>query len=120
MISDSIYPSSGLPHPRAYGSFPKVLGEFCRDRQLLELPQAIRKMTSEPAKLYGIGKKGLIREGYDADICVFDLNAISCEADYVHPKQYAKGMHRVIVGGRTAYADGEFICENAGEFIRRK
>ncbi|MBQ7500809.1 MAG: amidohydrolase family protein [Clostridia bacterium] len=120
VISDSIYPSSGLPHPRAYGSFPKVLGEFCRDRKLIELPQAIRKMTSEPAKLYGIGKKGLISEGYDADICVFDLNDVSCEADYVNPRRYAKGMHRVIVGGRIAYADGDFVCGSAGKFIRRK
>ena len=119
VISDSIYPSSGLPHPRAYGSFPKVLGEFVRDRKLLELPQAVRKMTGEPAKLYRIGKKGLLREGYDADVCVFDLDAVGCDADYVDPKRYATGMSRVIVGGRTAYADGRFVCRSGGRLIRR-
>ena len=119
VISDAIYPSSGLPHPRAYASFPKVLGEFVRDRRLLELPQAIRKMTSEPAKLYRIGKKGLLREGYDADICVFDIDEIGCDADYVDPKRYAYGMHRVLVGGKTAYADGSFVCADAGKLIRR-
>ncbi|MBQ7161946.1 MAG: amidohydrolase family protein [Clostridia bacterium] len=119
VISDSIYPSSGLPHPRAYGSFPKVLGEFVRDRKLLELPQAVRKMTGEPAKLYRIGKKGLIREGYDADLCVFDLNAIGCDADYVAPKRYAYGMDRVYVAGRLAYHAGEFVCRNAGRLVRR-
>lgn len=120
VISDSIYPTSGLPHPRAYGSFPKVLGEFTRDRKLLELPQAVRKMTGEPAKLYRIGKKGLIREGYDADICVFDLAKIGCDADYVDPKRYAYGMDRVYVGGKLAYENGDFVCRNAGRLIRRK
>lgn len=120
VISDSVYPKSGLPHPRLYGSFPKVLAEFVRDRKLLELPSAIRKMTSQPAQLYRIGKKGLLREGYDADVNVFDLNDIGCDASYVAPHRLAKGMYRVIVNGQVAYNEGKIVCGNAGRFLRRQ
>ena len=90
VISDSIYPKSGIPHPRLYGAFPKVLSEYVRDRKLLELPAVIRKMTSEPAKLYRIGKKGLLREGYDAEMCIRDRNIV------VHGKHQAlfAAVHR--------------------------
>lgn len=88
IISDSVYPKSGLPHPRLYGSFPKVLAEFVRDKKVLELPAAIRKMTSQPAQLYQLKKKGLIREGYDADVTVFDLDEIACDASYFVPYSY--------------------------------
>lgn len=119
IISDSVYPKSGIPHPRLYGSFPKVLGEYVRDRKLLELPSVIRKMTSQPAQLYRLGKKGLLREGYDADVAVFDLNDIGCDATYVDSRRLARGMYRVIVNGKVAYSEGALVCKSAGGLIRR-
>lgn len=120
IISDSIYPKSGIPHPRLYGAFPKVLSEYVRNRKLLELPAVIRKMTSDPAKLYRIGKKGLLREGYDADIVVFDLNEIATKADYTDAKRLAEGMYRVIVNGKVTYCEGHMAQKRAGRLLRRK
>ena len=120
VISDSIYPKSGIPHPRLYGAFPKVLSEYVRDRKLLELPAVIRKMTSEPAKLYRIGKKGLLREGYDADIAVFDLNEIGTQATYTDARRLGQGMYRVIVNGKVAYSEGHMTGQKAGRLLRRK
>ncbi len=120
VISDSVYPRSGLPHPRLYGSFPKVFAEYVRDRKLLSLPEAVRKMTSEPAKLYRLGDKGTLRVGGDADIAVFDLDAIGCQADYTAPNHLATGMYRVIVNGKTAWDGQDFVNSDAGRLIRRQ
>lgn len=119
IISDSIYPKSGIPHPRLYGAFPKVLAEYVRDRKELELPQVIRKMTSEPAKLYRVGKKGILQEGYDADIAIFDLEKIQSPASYTDARQLAKGMDWVIVNGQVAYRDGSMTENKAGRLLRR-
>ena len=120
IISDSVYPISGLPHPRLYGTYPKVLAEFVRDRKLLKLPFAIQKMTSESAKLYRIGKKGAIKEGYDADLCIFDLNNIATDSTYVESRVNARGMDYVLVGGEIAYENGKVVNKNCGGLIRRK
>lgn len=120
IISDSVYPASGLPHPRLYGSYPKVLSEFVREKGLIGLPEAIRKMTSEPAKLYRIGNKGAIKEGYDADIAVFDLANIGCDASYVESRRLAYGMDKVLVGGAVAYDGGKIVNGKCGKLLRRK
>ena len=120
IISDSIYPRTGLPHPRSYGSYPKVLSEYVRDKGVIELPQAIKKMTSKPASLYRIGKKGLLKEGYDADIAIFDLNNIKATATYVEPRNAAEGMDRVYISGKLCFADGKVTRRDGGKFIRRR
>lgn len=119
IISDSVYPVSGLPHPRLYGTYPKVLAEFVREKSLIDLSEAIRKMTSEPAKLYRIGDKGQIKKGYDADLAVFDLNNIGCEASYVESRRLARGMDKVIVAGKVAYDRGKIVNTGCGKLIRR-
>lgn len=119
IVSDALYAKSGIPHPRLYGSFPKVLGEYVRDKKVLELPDAIRKMTSYPARIYHLARKGLIKVGYDADMAVFDLDDIGCDADYINSRQLARGMYRVIVNGKVAYCEGKIVCNHAGRFLRR-
>lgn len=120
VISDSVYPKSGLPHPRLYGAFPKILSEYVRDRKLLALPQAVRKMTSAPAGLYRMGTKGLVREGYDADLAVFALEEVGCDADYLDPARPAQGMKYVLVNGSIAFAHGQKQCKNAGGLLLQK
>lgn len=99
IISDSLYSEDGLPHPRCYASFPKVLSEFVRDKKVLTLENAIHKMTQLPAEVYHLDTKGLIREGMDADIVIFDLNNIQAPATYANPVQFSAGFDYVMVNG---------------------
>ncbi len=119
IISDSIYPDGGQPHPRQYGTFPKLLAEYVRDRKVLTLPEAIRKFTGAPAEGYGIPNKGFIREGCDADLAVFDLAAIENTADYAAPRGLGKGFSWVFVNGRLANERDTFVNTGAGRVIRR-
>ena len=89
-------------HPRLRGSFPRVLGRYVRERQVTSLPEMIRKMTSLPAKVYDFTGKGMIQEGYDADICVFDPDTIIDNATYLEPSHRADGLRWVLVGGKIA------------------
>ncbi len=89
----------GSPHPRAYGTFPRVLGKYVREDKVLELPEAIRRMTGAPAAQFGIRDRGFIRQGLFADIVVFDPATIGDTATYEKPHQYPTGIHHVIVNG---------------------
>lgn len=119
LISDSVYPKSGLPHPRLYGAFPKLLTDYVRDRKLIPVEEAVRKMTGSPASVYRIGKKGLLKEGYDADINVFDLNNVASPAGYTDPFRFGEGMERVYVNGKAAYMAQDITGEKAGRLLRR-
>jgi N-acyl-D-aspartate/D-glutamate deacylase len=89
----------GSPHPRAYGTFPRVLGKYVREDKVLELPEAIRRMTGAPAEQFGIRERGFIRQGLFADIVVFDPATIADTATYDKPHQYPTGIQHVIVNG---------------------
>ncbi|MFX0087322.1 MAG: amidohydrolase family protein, partial [Candidatus Hodarchaeota archaeon] len=89
----------GKPHPRFYGTYPRILGKYVREKRLLSLEQAIRKMTSFPAQKLGLHDRGLLREGSWADIVIFDPQAIRDEATFDNPHQFPKGIHYVIVNG---------------------
>ncbi len=89
-------------HPRLVGTFPRVLGRYVRERGVTSLPEMIRKMTSLPAHVYGFNEKGVIKEGYDADICIFDAEKIIDKADYQNCTARAEGLNFVIVGGKVA------------------
>lgn len=93
-------------HPRLRGSFPRVLGRYVRERKVTTLPEMVRKMTSMPASVYGLNGKGLLREGFDADICIFDPEKIIDHAEYMACHERAEGLSYVIL-------NGEIVVENA-------
>ncbi|QDU96090.1 N-acyl-D-amino-acid deacylase family protein [Lignipirellula cremea] len=97
----------GNPHPRSYGCFPRVLGHYVRERQLLSLEAAIRKMTWQPAQRLGWTDRGIVREGAWADLAVFDPKTISDKATFQKPHQYSVGVEHVIVGGELVLHKGQ-------------
>ena len=107
-------------HPRLRGSFPRVLGRYVRERKVVGLPEMIRKMTSLPAQVYDLQGKGYIREGFDADICIFDPETIVDRATYTEPTHRAEGLHYVIVGGEIAAENAVATGKTAGKLLRRK
>lgn len=106
-----------LVHPRCFGTFPRVLGKYVREEKLLTLPEAVKKMTSMPAKKIGIEERGILQKGYRADIAVFDPEKIADVATVESPYQYSKGMSEVIVNGKFALREGKMTGEMAGEMI---
>lgn len=117
--TDSIYlPVMKMVHPRSIGTFPKILGEYIRDKKLLSLEKAIHKMTGLPASVYGLSYKGLLKEGMDADLVVFDPKKIAATSDYVHPLNQNIGISHVIVNGRISVVDNECTNVAAGRVIR--
>ena len=116
----SIAGNSQFYHPRLRGSFPRVLGRYVRQRNVVSLPEMIRKMTSLPAQVYGLKSKGRIQVGFDADICVFDPETIIDKATYTEPYQRAKGLHLVIVGGTIAAQNAVSTGKTAGKVLLRK
>jgi N-acyl-D-amino-acid deacylase len=109
----------GKPHPRFYGTFPRVLGRYVREQGLLPLPQAIYKMTGGAAAALRLKDRGLIREGYRADITIFDPQTIADRATYDDPHQYAAGISTVIVNGVVVIDAGEHTGELPGRVLRR-
>ncbi|MFQ5721838.1 MAG: amidohydrolase family protein [Candidatus Aminicenantales bacterium] len=93
--------SQGIPHPRNYGTFPRFLRLYVREKKLLSLPEAIKKMTSMPAAKMGLTKRGVIKKGNFADVVVFDPMAIADLATYTKPQQYPKGIDYVIINGQV-------------------
>lgn len=112
-------PGAAGGHPRAFATFPRVLGRYVREKKVITLENAIRKMCSLPALVYNLPTKGLIREGMDADLVLFDPETILDKADYAQPIQKNEGLDYVIVGGQIAVKDG--VCTGAlgGSQIRR-
>jgi N-acyl-D-aspartate/D-glutamate deacylase len=109
----------GRPHPAAYGAYPLVLGTFVRERRVLALEEAIRKMTSYPASILGLEDRGVVREGAAADLVVFDPASIGSEAGYVEPRRIATGIDAVIVNGGIVVRSGALTGERPGVVLRR-
>ena len=101
-------------HPRLRGSFPRVLGRYVRERGVTTLAEMIRKMTSLPAAVYGLRNKGVIREGADADLCVFDAARIIDGADFFEPTRKNEGLSFVILDGKIVVEDGVYNGTRAG------
>ena len=106
-----------LPHPRAYGNFARVLGKYVREEKLLSLEAAIRKMTHLPATNLGLDHRGLLQEGYFADVVVFDPKTIIDKATYEKPHQYAVGVKHVFVNGVQVLKDGEHTGAKPGRAL---
>lgn len=118
IASDGIYRNhSG--HPRGAGTFPRVIGHYVRDEKKMEFFDAIYKMTYMPAKRLKLKRKGLIKEGYDADITIFNYDAIIDKATFQDPQVRPDGIDYVILGGKTAVAEGKTINNTLGTFYRR-
>ncbi len=110
--------SEGLPHPRAYGSFPRILGRYTREEHVLNLEDAVRKATSLPAQILGIRDRGLVREGYHADLVIFDPNTVTDRATYENPHQYSTGIDYVMVDGTVVVDDGKITAARPGKVLR--
>jgi len=110
--------NEGSPHPRTYGTFARVLGTYVRDRNIITLEEAIRKMTSLPANMLSIDRRGLIKEGYFADITIFDKNVIADKATFEDPHQYAVGVNSVIVNGTIVVENGVHNGNRPGKVLR--
>jgi len=108
----------GKPHPRAYGTFPRVLGQLSRDRSLMPLPEAVRKMTSEPAARLRLRDRGVLREGVFADVTVFDPRTIADQATYREPHCFPSGIPYVLVNGRVVVAQSTHTDAPAGRVLR--
>ena len=109
----------GKPHPRNYGTFPRVLAHYCRDRHLFPLEEAVRKMTGASANRIGLRDRGYIREGMAADMVLFDLAAIKDDPDFMTPQRACSGISRVYVNGVLTAKDGVHTGAKAGSTLRK-
>jgi len=110
----------GMPHPRSYGTNARVLAEFVRTRRILTLEDAIRRMTSLPARTFGLRDRGLIREGVAADLLVFDPEKVQDRATYQQPHAYTEGFDFVLVNGVVMVDEGKLTERRAGQAITHR
>ena len=115
------YPLSqpGKPHPRAYGTFPRVLGHDSRDRRLFPLETAVFKMTGMPAARLGFHDRGILRPGMKADLVLFDPNTIRDDPTYRDPQQACSGIYQVYVNGVLSAEKGQHTGARAGTVLRK-
>ena len=111
-------PGNSWPHPRWYGTFPRVLGRYVRELQVLDLPTALKKMTSQPADRLALEKRGRLKVGHFADITVFDPETVTDKATYLEPHQYSEGIEYVLVNGTLTLDQGTFNANRGGKILR--
>ncbi|MCP4754925.1 MAG: amidohydrolase family protein, partial [Proteobacteria bacterium] len=121
MIGSDGIPGFGVEktHPRQTGTFPRILGRYVREKGILDLEEAVRKMTSLPAQTFGLKRKGLLKEGFDADLVVFDPETVLDRATYEDPNQAPVGIDTVLVNGRMAVEKGKVAGADSGKVLRR-
>jgi N-acyl-D-amino-acid deacylase len=108
----------GLPHPRAYANFPRVIAEYVKKRHVLSLEDAVRKMTSWPAARMHLYDRGAIREGLKADVTIFNEERLEDVATYEHPTSYPTGIDYVLVNGRLVIDQGHHTGAKPGSVLR--
>lgn len=116
VISDATYPA-GLCHPRVYGAFPRLLERYVKERGVLTLPEAVRKLTRQPAERFHLAGKGTIAPGADGDLCLFDPAAVHETGTWTEPDRLAQGMDWVFVGGVPAVQEGSFTGSMGGRCL---
>ncbi|KGF64633.1 N-acyl-D-amino-acid deacylase family protein [Pseudomonas lutea] len=119
MIGSDGLPEDPFPHPRLWGAFPRVLGHFSRDLGLFPLHTAVHKMTGLTATRFGLHQRGLVQEGYWADLVLFNPETVRDVADFKEPKRAAEGIDAVWVNGHLSYAEGTPQGERQGRFLPR-
>lgn len=119
MIGSDGLPNDPLPHPRLWGTFPRVLGRYCREQNLFSLGEAVRKMTSLPAQRFGFTNRGWIREGYYADLVLFDPAMVRDVATFEDPVRTSMGIDAVWVNGTLSYREQTPTGQRAGRFLAR-
>ena len=119
IISDSIYPGSGLCHPRVYGTFVRAIERYVRERGVLTLEEAVAKMTGLPAGRLGLRTKGKLIPGLDADILLFRPEALHERDSYADPAEFAEGMETVLVAGVPVLEDGAITGAKPGKILKR-
>jgi len=117
--TDAVDIGRGKPHPAAYGMYPRLLGRYVREEKLVTLEDAIRRMTSFPANRLGIKDRGMIVEGYVADLVLFDPDRIRDKSTYENPRQFPEGIHQVIVNGQLLLENGEIKKIRPGKVLRK-
>ena len=118
--TDAIVTGSGVPHPAAFGAFPRVLGQYVREQKIMPLEEAVRKMTSLTAQRFGIHDRGLIKEGTWADVTLFDEQEVYDNATYAEPSKDPSGIEYVIINGEVVLEKGRIKeSARAGKVIRR-
>jgi N-acyl-D-aspartate/D-glutamate deacylase len=110
---------SGMPHPRGNGAFSRKIRKYVVEDHVVELPAAIRSMTSLPATVFNLADRGVLRPGAFADVVVFDLAKVYDRATYTNPHQMSEGMVDVLVNGKFAVRDGKFTDAHEGRVLRR-
>ena len=118
--SDGIPDLKGLPHPRLFGTFPRILAKYVREERVLTLPEAVRRMTSLPAQIFGMKARGQIKEGYWADLVMFDPQTVQDGATYDRPKTQPTGISMVIINGAIAMQNGVQSEIRSGKMLRYK
>ncbi len=112
--------SEGKPHPRSYGTFPRVLGKYIREERILPMAEMLKKMTSVPAKNFGFALRGVLQKGYFADIVIFDEERVIDKATFKDPHQYPEGIDYVVVNGQVVISNGEHSGLLPGKILRRQ
>ncbi|HKA41595.1 MAG TPA: D-aminoacylase, partial [Burkholderiales bacterium] len=118
MIGSDGLPHDAKPHPRLWGTFPRVLGHYARDLKLFPLETAVYKMTGLPAAKFGLARRGVLKEGNCADVTVFDPDTVIDTADFQHPTETAKGIEIVIVNGEIVWRNGRATGRRPGKLLR--
>ena len=118
LVTDAWEIGKGFPHPGAYGALPRVLGHFVRERRILALEEAVRKMTSLPAERLGLRDRGRVAEGYKADLVVFDPARIADRSTFREPRRPPAGIDDVLVNGMRVVAAGKYRPASAGRILR--
>ncbi len=119
MVGSDGLPHDAAPHPRLWGTFPRVLGHYSRNLGLFPLETAVYKMTGLTAKTFGLEGRGVLKTGNFADLCVFDAGTVNEAATFARPIQPAKGIEAVVVNGRFTWRDGKATGERPGRVLRR-
>jgi len=117
MIGSDGLPHDTHPHPRLWGTFPRVLGHYSREKKLFSLEQAVHRMTGKTAAVFKLKNRGRIQPGYYADLVLFDPGTIIDRASYEQPHQPSEGIHTVLVNGEIAFADGNCTGSRAGRLL---
>lgn len=120
MIASDGLPHDHHPHPRLWGTFPRVLGRYARELNLISLEDAVHKMSGKPAEVFGLAGRGTIKAGNFADLVVFDPDTVLDQADFEHPTEPASGIETIFVNGRAVWRDGSATEARPGRALRRQ